>query len=554
MKIELSVLIVALVIIMPFAGMADVRSSALFADGMVVQRETKTPIWGWADPGEDVTVTGSWGERASTTADASGKWMVKLKTPEAGGPYTLTVQGNNTVEIKNVLSGEVWFCSGQSNMAFELKRLAETNNHRTEKRYKAAAAYVKLEMETAQDEKLRQFAVAGDTSPQEPLTTLSGQWASSSPQTNPDFSGTAYFFGRELRRELDVPIGLILCAWGATRIEPWIPAEAFQQDEEMATYYRDNMMSAEEERAEREATRRGWRPTVPSTIFNGMVNAVIPYAIKGVIWYQGEANSSHNPHRYERNLRAMISSWREHWGQPPTPGSGVPWGEFPFYFAQLANYAKPRPGTIGFEGWPTVCDQQRRTLGLKNTGMAVLYDIGESRDVHPHNKMDVGKRLALWALKHDYNQSIPVWSGPLYKSHEIKGDKVIIKFDSAGSGLMSGEKPVMEAARETREPLAQFQICGADRQWKSAQAEITGKDTVTVMHPEVPKPVAVRYAWAPNPEGANLYNKEGLPASVFTTEAECRMNTCPFTTRGEDRVTVSVNKEMRISEAGNGGR
>ena len=520
MKLKLSVLIVLIGIAMPFAGMADVQPSALFADGMVIQRETKAPVWGTADAGEKVTVTGSWGETVSTTADASGKWMVKLETPKAGGPYTLTIQGNNTVEIKDVLSGEVWFCSGQSNMVFELKRLAATNNHRTEKKYKAAAAYVKKEMETARDEMLRQFTVTGNTSPQEPLETLSGQWMSSSPQTNPDFSGTAYFFGCELRNELDVPVGLILCAWGATRVEPWIPAEAYQQDEEMAVYYQNNMMSKEEEMAEREATRRGWRPTVPSTIFNGMVNPVIPYAIKGAIWYQGEANSSHNPHNYERNLRTMISSWREHWGQPPSPGSGVPWGEFPFYFAQLANYAKPRPGTIGFEGWPTVCDQQRRTLGLKNTGMAVLYDIGESRDVHPHNKMDVGKRLALWALKHDYNQSIPVWSGPLYKSHEIKGDKVIIKFDSAGSGLMSGEKPVMDATRETADPLKHFEICGADRQWKLALAEITEKDTITVSHPEVPKPSVVRYAWAPNPEGANLYNKEGLPASIFTTEAE----------------------------------
>jgi sialate O-acetylesterase len=510
MKANLHGLIASLMIVMPFAGMADVQPSALFADGMVIQRETKAPVWGTGDAGEKVTVSASWGETADTTADASGKWMVKLKTPEAGGPYTITVQGNNTVVIKDVLSGEVWFCSGQSNMAFELKRLAKTNNHRTEKQYKAAAAYVKQEMETARDERLRQFTVAGNTSPLEALETLSGQWMSSSPQTNPDFSGTAYFFGRELRKELKVPVGLILCAWGATRVEPWIPAGAYQQDEEMAVYYQNSMLLAEEERAEREATRRGWRPTVPSTIFNGMVHPVIPYAIKGTIWYQGEANSRHNPHKYEHNLRALISGWRAHWGQ----------GDFPFYFAQLANYAKPAPGTIGFDGWPTVCDQQRRTLGLKNTGMAVLHDIGEARDVHPHNKMDVGKRLALWALKKDYKQKVPVCSGPLYKSHKITGDRVIITFDSAGSGLMSGEKPVMDATRETGEPLNHFEICGADRQWKWAQAEITGTDTVTVSHPEVRQPVVVRYAWAPNPEGANLYNKEGLPASLFTTQAE----------------------------------
>lgn len=505
------------VLTLPFIGMADVKPAALFADGMVIQRETQAPVWGTADASETVTVSASWGESAATTADASGKWMLKLKTPEAGGPYALTIQGNNTVEIKDVLSGEVWFCSGQSNMAFNLKSLAKTNNHRTEKRYKPAASYVKQEMTTARDEMLRQFTVTGNTSPLEPLGRLSGQWMSSSPQTNPDFSGTAYFFGRELRKDLDVPVGLILCAWGATRVEPWIPAEAYQQDEEMAVYYQNNMMLEEEERAEREATRRGWRPTVPSTIFNGMVNPVIPYAIKGTIWYQGEANSSHNPQMYERNLRALISSWREHWGQ----------GDFPFYFAQLANYARPAPGTPAFDGWPTVCDQQRRTLGLKNTGMAVLRDIGEARDVHPHNKMDVGKRLALWALKHDYKQKVSVCSGPLYQSHNIKGDKVIITFDSAGSGLISGEKPVMDPARETGEPLKQFQIRGADRQWKSAQAEITGKDTVTVSHPEVRQPVVVRYAWAPNPEGANLYNKEGLPASIFTTEAEITAKMAP---------------------------
>ena len=208
------------------AGMADVKPAAIFADHMVLQRETQAPVWGWADAGEKVTVTGSWGDTAEATTDASGKWMVKLQTPAAGGPHSLTIRGNNTVTIRDVLSGEVWFCAGQSNMAFTLNMLAKTNNHRTEKRYRPAAAYVKQEIETARDERLRQFTVAGNSSPQAPLETLNGQWMSSSPQTNPDFSGTAYFFGRELRRELDVPVGLILCAWGATRVEPWIPAEA----------------------------------------------------------------------------------------------------------------------------------------------------------------------------------------------------------------------------------------------------------------------------------------------------------------------------------------
>jgi lysophospholipase L1-like esterase len=240
-----------------------------------------------------------------------------------------------------------------------------------------------------------------------------------------------------------------------------------------------------------------------------MVHPVIPYAIKGSIWYQGEANARHNTEHYEQNFRAMISAWREHWGQ----------GDFSFYFAQLANLRGPAAKPVEYDGWASVCDQQRRTLGLKNTGMAVLNDIGEAKDIHPHNKMDVGKRLALWALKHDYNKDVPAWSGPLYKSHEIREGNIVVTFDHAGSGLMTGAKPVMGDTEQTNEPLKRFQICGTDRQWKWAQAEITGNNTVTVSHPEVPEPVVVRYAWAQNPEGANLYNKEGLPASIFTTEA-----------------------------------
>ena len=538
-------MIAAMAVTMPLAGVADVRPSGLFADNMVIQRETQAPVWGWADAGEKVTVSGSWGKTVTTTADEAGKWTVKLKTPAAGGPYTLTIQGNNTVEIKNVLSGEVWLCSGQSNMDFAMQMLTKTNPKRTEKKDEPAAAYVKQEMESARDDLLRQFTVERNTSPLEPLDTLKGDWMSSSPENNPGFSATAYFFGRELRRELNVPVGLIKCAWGGTRVEPWIPAEAFQKDEETAAYFEQEMQALKGRLAEWdpkkaeekyqaalkkwEATKKGRKPKmatgpkaapqIPSTLFNAMVHPVVPYAMKGVIWYQGESNMGYNPLKYEDNFRAMISSWREHWGQ----------GRFPFYFAQLANFTAPVAEPVEYSGWVSVCDQQRRTLGLKNTGMAVLNDIGEARDIHPHNKMDVGKRLALWALKNDYPSTKLraggkakklICSGPLYKSHKIKDGKVIIKFDSVGSGLMTGVKPGIADTQKTDEPLKYFQICGADRQWKWAQAEIAGKDTVVVSHPDVPDPVVVRYAWARNPAGANLYNKEGLPASLFTTEAE----------------------------------
>ena len=489
------------ILLTPCVSLADVVPAALFTDHMVIQRETQAPVWGSADAGEKVSVTGSWGESAATTADASGKWMVKLKTPEAGGPHTLTLKGNNTVTIKDVLSGEVWFCSGQSNMEWRMEQLAKVSAKRTTPEHIPTADYIKKEMETASDALLRQFTVAKTKSPMKPLTTLKGTWLDSSPQNNPGFSGTAYFFARELRRELNVPVGLINCAWGGTRIEPWIPAEAFQADKEMAAYYQKN-------------------PKQAATIFNGMVNPVIPYAIRGTIWYQGESNRDYNTLKYEQHFSAMIGTWRKLWAQ----------GDFPFYFVQLTNYQgrsrasydPPAMKPVEYDGWPTICDQQRRTLRVKNTGMTVSSDIGEAHDVHAHNKVDVGKRLALWALKHDYQQPVPVCSGPLYKSHKINGKQVIIHFDHAGSGLMTGSKTGMEATQETQDPLTYFQICGADRQWKWAQAEITSADTVTVSHPEVSNPTVVRYAWSTNAKAANLYNKEGLPASIFSTEAEIR--------------------------------
>ena len=227
----------AFVTAIPSVSLADVVPAALFTDHMVIQRETQAPVWGSADAGEKVSVTGSWGESAATTADASGKWMVKLKTPEAGGPHTLTLKGNNTIEIKDVLSGEVWFCSGQSNMEWRMEQLAKVSAKRTTPEHIPTADYIKKEMETASDALLRQFTVAKTKSPMKPLSTLKGTWLDSSPQNNPGFSGTAYFFARELRRELNVPVGLIKCAWGGTRIEPWMPAEAFQADDEMAAYY-----------------------------------------------------------------------------------------------------------------------------------------------------------------------------------------------------------------------------------------------------------------------------------------------------------------------------
>jgi len=328
---------------------------------------------------------------------------------------------------------------------------------------------------------------------------------------------------------------MIVAAKGGTRVSPWMPAEAYQHSAWASEYYanfhaRLTDWDADKAQEEYRAALAAWKtsdrkadkpkdikdlPTYqqfPSTKFNCMIYPLIPYAIKGAIWYQGENNATRNTPHYEGNFRSLITSWRARWGQ----------GDFPVYFAQLANWKKQVAEPQESEGWASVCDQQRRTLGLSNTGMAVLYDIGEAKDIHPHNKMDVGKRLSLWALKKDYGQDISVWSGPLYKSHEIVDGKVVIKFDSAGSGLMAGEKNGLADTVETSDPLKHFQICGADRNWKWAEAVITGKDSVTVSHKDVKEPTVVRYAWAKNAASANLYNKEGLPASIFSTETEVR--------------------------------
>ncbi|MGB1937927.1 MAG: sialate O-acetylesterase [Akkermansiaceae bacterium] len=511
--------------------LADVSPAPMFSDNMVIQRNTEAPVWGNADAGEKVSVTASWGANASATADKDGKWQVTLKSPAAGGPHTIIIKGNNTVEINNVLSGEVWFCSGQSNMDFYLKQLRKSNPKRTLPEDAITAEYINKEVTTAADDQLRQFEVQKNTSPFEPLNTLTGSWIASSPKTNDNFSATAYFFARELRKELKVPVGIIKCAWGGTRVEPWIPADQYKKDQDMAVYMQQEhtalkkaIASWNPEKAKQGNKRRAPRAPesnqqMPTTLFNGMVNPVIPYAIKGAIWYQGESNASHNITQYTKHFQAMISGWREHWGQ----------GDFPFYFAQLASFRNESAEPVEHDAWASICDQQRRTLSLKNTGMAVLNDIGEASDIHPHNKVDVGIRLALWALKNDYGKDLAACSGPLYKSHEIADGKVTITFDHAGSGLMTGSKNNIEPTVETKAPIKGFQICGKERKWQWAEATISGPNTVTVSHQDVPQPTVVRYAWAANPGEVNLYNKEGLPTSIFTTEVEIPAYVSPKT-------------------------
>jgi sialate O-acetylesterase len=525
--------VASIVFLAGLVAVADVRLPSLFSDGMVIQRETVAPMWGWAEPGEKVKVVASWGAKAAITAGPDGTWQVMLKTPKAGVGHSITVTGNNSVVIKDVASGEVWFCGGQSNMDFTMKQIS---GDAREPKYQHLSDYVKREIETANDSLLRHIEVPNMPSPHNKKYDFEGAWKGVEPANTSAMTATGYFFGRELRKHLkDVPVGLLECAWGGTRVQPWISKEAYLADPEMAAHYKRDIAELEKRSeawnvedakkrhklalANWEANgKKGRRPQVQAdpakdkqwsaTLHNGMVSAVVPYAIKGAIWYQGESNDGYMTEYYEDYFSTLIKSWRKEWGR----------GDFPFYWAQLANFRNPNPEPLEDNGWTSVCDQQRRCLKLPNTGMAVLNDIGEAKDIHPRNKPDVGKRLALWALANDYGVQVPAFSGPLYKSHKIKANKVVIQFDHVGSGLMTGHKNLLDDAVEIDEPLKRFQVAGADRAWKWAEARIVSENTVEVSHPDVANPVVVRYAWSSNPEGANLYNREGLPASLFTTE------------------------------------
>lgn len=511
---------------------ADVTLNSLFSDHMVLQHNTTIPVWGWADPKEAIVVTSSWGETLETVTAKDGTWRVSLKTPEAGGPYHLSVTGKNTIVINDILAGEVWLCTGQSNMDFAMKKFI---NDSREEKYQPLVEYFRNEVATANDPWLRHIEVPQTTSVFEQKKNFDGQWVSVNSEDIGKITATGYFFAKELRKYLNVPVGLVECSWGGTRIQPWLSEEAYNSDEELKTYFEESREKIKKQIEEYgpaneyvdtsyEGRFQAWKdggkktnrpypkehPTVSkqieSTLYNGMLSAVIPYGIKGVIWYQGESNSHYLEEEYEKYFTTMIKSWRADWGI----------GDFPFYWAQLAAYkVNDERSDLG---WAMVNDHLRRGMELPNTGMAVLHDIGEAKDVHPHNKMDAGKRLSLWALEKDYGISIPVISGPLYKSSKVVDNTVIVEFSSTGSGLMVGKKELMYDTEMSLAPLKWFQIKGKDGVWKEATAKIISKESVKVYSSEVDQPIAVRYAWSSNPEGANLYNREGLPAAVFTTE------------------------------------
>ena len=502
---ETMVLIGVLLLVNAGAALADIKLPAVISDNMVLQGNKKVSIWGWAEPGEEVMVSVSWHRmRWAVTTGKNGKWMFKMNSPKTGGPYEMTIIGKNTITLKNIMVGEVWVCSGQSNMQMSVKSSANAEQEI------AAADYPDIRLFTVE----RKVA-------EQPQSDCVGSWTLCSPQTVPGFSAVAYYFGRELHEELDVPIGLIHTSWGGTPAEAWTRRGILKEesdaapileryDDAVAKYpqameeHKQKVIEWKEaaEKAKAEGGERPRRPYAPlgpghphspAGLYNAMIAPLIPYGIGGAIWYQGESNAS-RAYQYRKLFGRMIQNWRKDWGQ----------GKFPFLFVQLANFmaVKPEPAD---SAWAELREAQLMTLALPNTGMAVIIDIGEADDIHPKNKQDVGKRLALWALAKSYGKEL-VYSGPIYKSMEIEGEKIILHFDYVGGGLVAGPD----------EPLKGFAIAGADRKFVWADAKIDG-DSVVVSSDEVSAPVAVRYAWADNPV-CNLYNKEGLPASPFRTD------------------------------------
>ncbi|WP_406684570.1 sialate O-acetylesterase [Seonamhaeicola sp. MEBiC1930] len=534
-----------LIILPNICSAQEINMPSIFADHMVLQRGQKVPVWGKTDIAALVTVKFA-GQQKSGIADSEGNWRIDLDamtTSSESRIMTISSKLNadgTEMKISDVLVGEVWFAGGQSNMYRPFRMLTYPAR---EPIYEPIGAYLRNERDTAHDTLFRQFRVRSDFSVFEEKFQNRGNWTRLEGGDVNEFCATAYFFCRELRRELNVPVAMISCNLGATRVEPWIPMHAYQKNDTLEAFYKKEIATFKERleawdeekaRAKHKQELADWevkveeakskneneprKPRLPehpnrdkqiaSTLYNAMIRPMIPYAIKGALWYQGESNGNNHPEQYALRMSAMIKGWREAWGQE----------DLFFYYCQLANYRSVNKEPLAeTDGWVMVQDQMRLAMNIPNAGMAVLNDIGEAKDIHPKNKIDAGKRLSLWALNRVYGQDGLVVSGPIYKSSKIKGKKVEITFDHVGSGLMVGKKNLLEPTFEVDEPLRRFQICGEDRQWKWAEAKIIAKDKVEVYHPEIPNPIEVRYAWSSNPEGANLYNKEGLPASLFKT-------------------------------------
>ena len=477
------------------AVQAEVKLPSIISDHMLLQQGVPARIWGTAAPGETVTVSvGS--ERLAVKTPSSGKWQVFLQPMKPGAPFDMTVDG---VVIHDVLVGEVWVGSGQSNMEFPMARTLNSPQEIAEANYP----------------QIRLFTVKRTVADQ-PLDDVTGSWSPCSPESVKNFSAVAYFFGREIHKTQHVPVGLIHTSWGGTPAQSWTETSFLKDDPALQSYLTNWQKALDNYPANKEKYDQqlaNWQEAVtaakaagktppnrpgpppgpghqntPSGLYNAMIAPITPYTIRGALWYQGESNANANEAwLYRRLFTSMIESWRQAWGQ----------GSFPFYFVQLANYR-----TNGW--WPVLRESQNAALELRNTGEGLAIDVGNPTDIHPTNKQEVGHRLALVARAQTYGERIE-FSGPMFRELGVMGPQARLWFDHVGGGL--------QAKGGT---LTGFEIAGADQKFVPAEAKIEGS-AVVVTSPDVPEPVAVRYAWQDDPP-VSLYNREGLPASSFRTD------------------------------------
>jgi sialate O-acetylesterase len=492
---------------------AELKLPAIIGDNMVLQQQLANPIWGWDTPGTDVTV--NFGDQTKTAkAGADGKWTVKLDpAPANANPATISIQGSSAKDLKNVLVGEVWICSGQSNMQWSVQSSWDAD----------------LEIASAKHPNIRLISVP-QVGTQEPQSDFKGQWVECSPATVAGFSAVGFFYGRVLHKILDVPVGLINNAWGGSAAEAWVNRGVLEKDPRFKllmenTRKNEALLTSDATKQKYEADLAAWKKQAdeakaagkpftarapqapdgwlrgnarPGNIYNGVLLPTIGYGIKGAIWYQGESNAG-RAYEYASLFPFMIQNWRDEWKQ----------GDFPFYWVQLADFMAEKADAVQAttSNWAELRESQTKTQNTtKNGGQAVIIDLGEANDIHPKNKRDVAERLARWALAKNYGMKLP-YRSPEFKSAEFSEGKAVVTLDTYGSTLRTVDVSEVNG----------FVLCGEDKKWVWATAKIIGKDRVEVSSETVAKPVAVRYAWSDNPV-CNLFSVDGLPVTPFRSD------------------------------------
>ncbi len=444
-----------------FSSFSQIKLPALFSDNMVLQQNSEITVWGWAEPSEKIKIVGSWSssDTITSTADNRAKWVAKIKTSNAGGPYTLTFLGSNRIELQNVLLGEVWICSGQSNMEWSVNRGVQDGEKEA-----AYANYQRI--------RFLQIPKIGAETPQQ---DFKASWSVCTPSTMRNFSAVGYFFGRELMRNLNVPVGLIMAAWGGTNAEVWIEKTCVEKD---PTLYENRIVEEFE-----------WGPAAPGIAWNSMINPLIPYSIAGAIWYQGESNCA-KPNHYCKLMQALIEKWREDFGN-----------QFPFYWVQIAPYDYGENVKAYL-----IREQQSKMLSMPNTGMVVISDlVDDIKNIHPKNKSDVGKRLAKLALNKTYGIKNGEVVSPMLKSVTFENIMASITFSNASDGLIC----------KTKSP-ERFFVAGDDQEFFPGEAKIEG-NSIVIFSKNVKNPVAVRYCFD-NTSLPDVFNTAGLPLAPFRTD------------------------------------